>query len=64
MECSNDMDNIYENIEEYNPNKECKILVVFDDMIADFLSNKKLNPVKTEVFIRERKLNISLVVIA
>ena len=38
------MDNIYENIEEYNPNKECKILIVFDDMIVDILSNKQLNP--------------------
>ena len=54
------MDKIYENIEEYNPNKECKILIVFDDMIVDILSNKKLNPVATEIFIRERKLNISL----
>ena len=57
------MDKIYENIEEYNPNKECKILIVFDDMIVDILSNKKLNPVATEIFIRERKLNISLAVI-
>ena len=57
------MDNIYENIEEYNPNKECKILIVFDDMIVDILSNKKLNPGATEIFIRERKLNISLAII-
>ena len=57
------MDNIYENIEEYNPNKECKILIVFDDMIVNILSNKKLNLVATEIFIRERKLNISLAVI-
>ena len=57
------MDKIYENIEEYNPNKECKILIVFDDMIVDILSNKKLNPVATQIFIRERKLNISLAVI-
>ena len=57
------MDNIYENIEEYNPNKECKILIVFDDMIVDILSNKQLNPGATEIFIRERKLNISLAII-
>ena len=57
------MDNIYENIEEYNPNKECKILIVFDDMIVDILSNKKRNPGATEIFIRERKLNISLAII-
>ena len=53
------MDDIYKNIEEYNPNKERKILIVFDDMYADMLSNKKLNPILTELFIRGRKLNIS-----
>ena len=57
---SNDMDDIYKNIEEYNPNKKRKILTVFDDMIPDMLSNKKLNPVVTELLIRERKLNVSL----
>ena len=57
---SNDMDNIYKNIEEYNLNKKRKILIVFDDMIADMFSNKKLNPIVTELFIRGRKLNISL----
>ena len=57
------MDDIYKNIEEYNPNKKRKILIVFDDMIADMLSNKKLNPVVTELFIRGKKLNISLVFI-
>ena len=57
------MDDIYKNIEEYNPNKKPKILIVFDDMIAYMLSNKKLNPIKTELFIRGRKLNISLVFI-
>ena len=55
------MDGLYKNIEEYNPNKKRKILIVFDDMIADMLSNKKLNPILTELFIRGRKLNISLV---
>ena len=63
IEYSNDMDDIYKNIEEYNPNKKRKILIVFDDMIADMLSNKKLNPIVTELFIRGRKLNISLVFI-
>ena len=57
------MNDIYKNVEEYNPNKEQKILIVFDDMIADMLSNKKLNPIVTELFIRDRKLNISLVFI-
>ena len=51
------------NIGKYNPNLKRKIIIVFDDMIADMPSNKKLNPVVTEVFIRERKLNISLVFI-
>ena len=45
------MDHIYKNIEEYNSNKKYKILIVFDDMIADMLSNKKLNPIVSEFFI-------------
>ena len=49
------MDGIYKNIEEYNPNKNRKILIVFDDMIGDMINNKKLNKVVTELFIRERK---------
>ena len=53
-----------ENIEEYNPNKKRKTLIVFDDMIADMLSNKKLNPTVTELFIRGRKINICLVIIS
>ena len=57
------MDDIYKNTEEYNPNKKRKILIVFDDMIADMLSNKKLDPIVNEFFIRSRKLNISLVFI-
>ena len=57
------MDDIYKDIEEYNPNKKRKILIIFDDMIADMLSNKKLNPVVTELFIRGRKPNIYLVFI-
>ena len=55
------MDNIYENSEEYNPMKKHKILIVFDNIIADMLSNKQLNPIVTELFIRGKKLNISLV---
>ena len=61
IEYSNDVDDMYKNIEEYNPNNKRKILIVFDDMIADMLSNKKLNPKVTELFIRGRKLKISLV---
>ena len=57
------MDDIYENIEEYNPNKKQKTLIAFDDMIADMLINKKHNPMVTELLIRDRKLNIYLVFI-
>ena len=59
---SNDMQDVYKNIDEYNIDKERKILIVFDDMIADMINNKKLSIV-TELFIRGRKLNISLVFI-
>ena len=45
------MDEIYKNIEDYNLNKKCKILIAFDDMIANMLCNKKLNPRVTELFI-------------
>ena len=57
------MDDIYKNNEEYNPDKKSKILILFDDMIADVLSNKKLNKIVTELFIRGRKLNIYIVFI-
>ena len=57
------MDDIYKIIEEYNLNKKQKILTVFDDVVADMLSNKKLKPRVTELFIKKRKLNISLVFI-
>ena len=63
IEYSNDMRDVYKNINYYNPNKENKILIVFDDMIADMIHNKKLNSIVTELFIRGRKLNISLVFI-
>ena len=57
------MNDIHKNIEKYNPNKRYKKLIVFDDMIADMFSNKKLNPIVTELFIRGRKLIISVVFI-
>ena len=63
IEYSNDMCNFYKNIEEYNPNKKRKISIFFDDMIADMLNDKKVNPIVTELFIRGRKLKISLVFI-
>ena len=58
------MDDIHKNIKEYNPNNEHIILVVFLDMIADTLSNKKLNRIVDELFIRCRKLIFSFVLMA
>ena len=63
MEYSNDMQDVYKNIEDYNPTKNRKVLIVFDDLIADMINNKKLNPIVTELFTRGRKLNISIVFI-
>ena len=60
---SNDMDDIFKNIEKYNLNEKRKTLIVFDDTIGDMQGNKKLNPIVTELFIRGRKLNIFLVFI-
>ena len=62
IEYSNDMHDVYKNIDEYNVDKE-KILIVFDDMIADMIHNKKLNSIVTKLFITGKKLNISLVFI-
>ena len=63
MEYLNDMQDVCKNIEEYNLRKRKQILIVFDDMIADMINNKKLNPIVTELFLRCRKLNISIVFI-
>ena len=63
IEYWNDIDDIYKNIKEYNPNKQRKMLIIFDDVIMDMLSNKIFNPIVTELFVRDRKLNISLVFI-
>ena len=63
VEYSNDMRDVYKNINYYNPDKENKILIVFDDMIADMIYNKKLDSLVNELLIRGRKLNISLVFI-
>ena len=57
------MQDVYKNIEDYNPTKKRQVLIVFDGMIADMMNNKKLNPVVTDLFIRGRKLNISIVFI-
>ena len=63
IEYSNDMRNVYKNIYDYNPDKENKLLIVFDDMIADMIRNKKLNSIVIELFIRGRKLNIYFIFI-
>ena len=57
------MQDVHKNIEDYNPGRKRKIIIVFDDMIADMINNKKLNPAVTELFLRGRKLNISIVFI-
>ena len=54
------MDDVYKNINDYNPSKGRKILIIFDDMIADIMDNKKFKAIIKELFIRGRKLNISL----
>ena len=63
IKCSNMMDDVYENINDYNPIRKRKKLIVFDDMIADIMTNKKFQAIIKELFIRCRKLNISLVFI-
>ena len=57
------MQDVYKNIEEYNPGTKRKMLIIFDNMIADMINNKKLNPVGIELFLRGTKLNISIVFI-
>ena len=57
------MNDVYENIDLYNPNRKRKILIVFDDMIADIMTNKKFQSIIEELFIRCRKIDISLVFI-
>ena len=54
------MHNVYKNIDDYNPDKDNKNLIVFDDMIPDMINNSKLNSIVTELFNRGRKLNNSL----
>ena len=63
IECSNRMDDVYQNIDDYNPSRKRKILIVFDDMIVDIMSNKKFQAIIKELFLRCRKVNISLVFI-
>ena len=61
--CSNTMDDVYDNIDDYNPSRKRKILIVFDDMIADIMTNKKFQAMIKELLIRCKKVNISLVFI-
>ena len=63
IECENTMDDVYENIGNYNPSRKRETLILFDDMIADIMTNKKFQAIIKELFIRCRKLNISLVFI-
>ena len=61
MEYSNDMLDVYKNIEHYNPAKKRKVLIVFDHIIADMINSKKLNRIVIELFMRVRKINISVI---
>ena len=63
IEYSNDMEDVHKNIDDYNPRKKRKVLIIFDDMIADMINNKKLDSIVNDLFIRGRKLNISIVFI-
>ena len=58
------VDDVYENLEDYNPTKKWKVLIVFDDMVEDMEANTKLNGVVSELFLKERKLSISLVFVS
>ena len=60
IECSNTMDDAYENINDYNSSRKRNILIIFNDMILDIMSNKKFQAIIKKLFIRCRKLNISL----
>ena len=64
IECFNTMNDVYENIDDYNSSIKRKVLIVFDDMIAEIMTNKKFQTIIKGLFIRSRKLNISLLFIA
>ena len=63
IEYSNDMQYVHKNINDYNPRKKRKVLIVFDEKIADVINNNKLNPIVIELFIKGRILNIYIVFI-
>ena len=64
IERSNRIDDVYQNIDDYNLSRKIKVSIVFDDMIADIMSNKKSQAIIKELFIKCRKVNVSLVFIA
>ena len=64
VDCLQTIDDIYETIEDYNPTKERRVLIVFDNVITDMESSKTLSPIVTELFLKGRKLNVSLVFIS
>ena len=64
IDYSHTIDDVYENLEDYNPTKKRGVLIVFDGMIVDIKSNKTIRPAVKELFLRGRKLNISLVFIS
>ena len=64
LECSNRIDDVYQNINDYSPHRKRKILIVFDDMIADIITNKKFQVIIKELFTRCKKLNFLLVFIS
>ena len=64
IDYSQTVDDVYKNLEDYTPTKKRRVIILFDHMIADMESNKKLNPIVTELFLRGRKLNILLVFIS
>ena len=63
IKCSNTIDDVYENIHDYNSSRKIKVLIVFDDMIADIMANKKFQSIIKELFIRCRKLNFHLLLL-
>ena len=64
VDYSQTVDDVYGHLEDYNPTKKRRVLIVFDDMISDMESNKKLSPIATELFLRGRKLNFLLTLIS
>ena len=64
VDYSQTIDDVYEKLEDYNPTKKGRVLIVFDDMIADMEFNKKLSPKVNDLLLRGKKLNISLAFIS